>query len=583
MLRYTYRELTTFSLVMLLMMWAFYLLDSVHTRWVEGRVRAHVAEQLVQRGVRLSNTLNGKISLLYGMRSFVEIDPSEARLEREFPYIAATLRGNSGGIRCLQLVHDGVISHVWPEEGNEAVIGYDLLADPRPSVPRTIRKAMASDGVTFNGPLELKQGGRGLIARLPIQKNGETWGLAAVVIDLEQLMLEAEVTSRLGSMLVSVRDPDKNIFYGDPEVFKSAPAVQRIPLIDGFWELAAVPSIGWSASVSDQVNAFRIAGGIIILLLLSLFVVSTRNKYVLSRLVESRTGELRTLNTELQQEIDARKRTEKDLITARDKAEHSERLKDAFISSMSHEIRTPLHVILGYVELLRAPDEEIGHDKDAYIDSMRNAGGRLMRTVEEVLHISSLRAGTFQLSREDIDIVRKTKDVMQNYHQAASDRGLGLVFRSRLLRANVHADRYCVDQILHNLLDNAIKYTEKGNVEVSIDGNSNSCTLQVKDSGIGISEEYLKHAFDVFSQEQIGYSRPYEGIGLGLALTREYIQLHGGEIDVHSEKGVGSVFTVTLPATATTQHAIPEEEWKKSRPTVEAPSLRLIRDAANVA
>ncbi|MDT8323204.1 MAG: HAMP domain-containing sensor histidine kinase, partial [Bacteroidota bacterium] len=345
----------------------------------------------------------------------------------------------------------------------------------------------------------------------------------------------------------------------------------------------AVPVGGWQAAVTDQILAFRIAGGIILLLLLSLFLVSTRNKYILSRLVERRTRELQALNEELRHEVEARRRTEQDLVAARDKAQHSERLKDAFIASMSHEIRTPLHVILGYVELLRAPDEEIGHEKDSFIDSMKNAGGRLMRTVEEVLHISSLRAGTFKTHKEDVDAVDMTRTLVRSYRSLATDRGLGLVFRSTLVRAQVHADRYCIEQVLTNLIDNAVKYTENGSVEVSIDGSENDCRISVRDSGIGISEEYIRHVFDVFSQEEIGYNRPYDGLGLGLALTKRYVELHGGDITVRSEKGHGSEFIVALPAMATVRHSVPEEECSRGRPAMEAPALTLIRDAAHVA
>ena len=583
MLRYTYRELTTFSLIMLLMMWGFYLLDSVHSNWVEGRVRTHVAERLVQRGVILSNTLNSKLSLLYGLRSFVEVDPDPARIDKEFPYIAGSLRGSSGGVRALQLVKDGIIRYTYPNNRDEGLVGYNLLKDPRPSVRRTIHKAMESEQITLNGPLELKQGGSGLVARLPVRCSGKTWGLAAVVIDLEELFIEAGVTSRHGELLVSARDTDRNTFFGDPDVFMSSPVIQRIPLVDGHWEVAAVPASGWAATVSDQVLSFRISGSIILILLLSLFMVATRKKYVLSKLVERRTSELQTLNAELKQEVEARRQTEQDLVAARDKAEHSDRLKDAFITSMSHEIRTPLHVILGYVDLLRAPDEEIGHEKEMFIESMKNAGGRLMRTVEDLLHISSLKAGTFKMKKQDIDLVTTTKSLVHNYHDLAADRGLRLVFRSKLVRAEMHADSYSLEQVLNNLLDNAIKYTEQGTVEVSIDGTENSCCVSVKDSGIGISSDYLRHAFDVFSQECIGYNRPYDGLGLGLALTKQYVELNGGRITVHSEKGAGSEFRVTLPVHAVVAHGIPEEVTTDCRQVIEAPSLTFIRNAANVA
>jgi signal transduction histidine kinase len=583
MLRYTYKELTTFSLVMLLMMWAFYLLDSVHSDWVEGRLRSHVSEQLVQKNVILSNTLTSKISLLYGLRTFVEMDPSPARLDAEFDYLATSLRGNSAGVRALQLVKNGVIQYMHPMEGNESALGLNLLDDPRSTVNESIRHALKSDRVTLNGPLELKQGGLGIVARLPVRCKDATWGLAAVVIDLPELFAEAGIASHRGELLLAARDANGNVFFGSEDVFSKSPEIQRIPLIDGYWEVAAAPATGWLELVSDQVISFRVACIIVLLLLFTLFFVSTRSKYILQKLVERRTNELQTLNLELKHEIDARRRTEIDLVTARDKAEHSERLKDAFLASMSHEIRTPLHVILGYVDLLRAPDEEILHDKVTYISSMKTAGNRLMRTVEELLHISSLRAGTFKPKRSDFDIVSTTKALVRNYHAEATDRGLELVFRSNLVRAQLHADRYSIEQSITNLIDNAIKYTEKGVVEVSIDGTDSHCSISVRDSGIGISEEYIRNVFDVFSQEICGYNRPYDGLGLGLALTKRYVELHGGKIHVESVKGKGSEFTLQLPTISTIAHTVPEVEKADMRSVVDAPSLRLIKNTARVA
>jgi len=583
MLRRTYRELSTFSLVLLLLCWALYLLDSVHTRWAESRVRSTVSGQLVQQGVVLSNTLNSKLALLYGLRSYVEADPSTARLDSEFDLIARSLRENTVGIRALQLVKDGRIQYMYPTRGNEAAIGLDLRNDPRPDVRKTVRKAMTSDGITINGPLELKQGGSGIVARLPIHSDGEIWGLAAVVIDLPALFAEAGIQPVSGELHVAARDQERAVFFGDEDVFAGQPEMQRIPLIDGAWELAAAPGAGWGTLVGDQIISFRIALGVVLLLLVSLFFVSTRNKYVLQKLVERRTQELRSLNSSLRKEVDARRRTEVDLVTARDEAEHSARLKDAFIASMSHEIRTPLHVILGYVDLLAGPEEEIAHEKHMYIESMKNAGSRLMRTIEEILHISSLRAGTYRLNKTDMDIVSTTKSLFHRYYSAAAERGLEMIWRSDIVRADLHADPHSLELALTNLLDNAFKYTEKGSIAVSVTGDGKHCSISVRDSGIGISDEYVEQVFDVFSQEKTGYNRPYDGLGLGLTLTKRYVELHGGSVAVESEKGVGSTFTMTLPAHAIVRHAVPEEETREVRPVVEAPPLTLIRGSANVA
>jgi signal transduction histidine kinase len=583
MLRYTYKELTSFSLVLLLMGWAFYLLDSVHGRWVESRARTTVAEQLLQQSVILGNSLNSKISLLYGLRSFTESKPGGHLTTREFNNIAATLRGSSAAIRAIQLVHDGIITQMFPVEGNEPAIGHDLLGDPRPSVAFSVRRAYENDFVTINGPTELKQGGQGIVARLPIRINGKVAGLAAVVIDLPELFLESGLRASDGSILLAARDQQGATFFGSEDVLALSPELQRVPLLDGYWDLAAAPRDGWRSMVGEQILAFRIAGVIILLLLMSLFFVSSRSKYILHTLVVRRTQELEVLNTELRHEVEARRRTEADLITARDKAEHSDRLKDAFIATMSHEIRTPLHVMLGYVDLLHGAEESVSEEQAIYMQSMKNAGRRLMRSVEELLHISSLRAGTFKIDPEDIDLVESTRNVVREFHEMAKERGLSLVFKSTLTRAEVYADRYSLEQAVTNLVDNALKYTEKGEVEVFVRGEGNDCTVSVRDTGIGIAADYLRHVFDVFSQEKIGYNRPYDGLGLGLSLTRQFVELNSGRIDMRSEKGQGSEFTIAFPTVMPVEHGIVEEERVDLVERAAGPSLTLIQGISRVA
>jgi signal transduction histidine kinase len=569
---------------MLLLVWAFFLLDSVHGKWVEGRVRTSVDEQLLQQSVILGNALNSKISLLYGLRSYVATNTSNKIRKAEFDIIASSLRGSSTSIRALQLVEDGFITQMYPLNGNESAVGLNLLNDPRPAVSVSVRRAYENDFVTINGPLELKQGGQAIVARMPIYRDGSVWGLAAIVIDLPELFLETGISANEGNLLFAVRDQNRGTFFGSDEVFAKSPERQRVPLPDGYWDLAAVPADGWLSLVSDEVLAFRISGVVIILLLTTLFFVSSRSKYVLRKLVDRRTQELESLNTELRHEVEVRRRTEVDLIMARDKAEHSDRLKDSFIATMSHEIRTPLHVILGYVDLLHHPEgSSISDDHALYMRSMKNAGQRLMRSVEEMLHISSLRAGTFNMDLEDFDIVESTRMVVREFHHAAKERGITLAFKSTLAQAMVYADRYSLEQAVTNLVDNAIKYTERGEVEIFVRGEGNDCTLSVRDTGIGISDDYIHHVFDVFSQEKTGYNRPYDGLGLGLSLTRQFVEINSGKIGVKSEKGRGSEFTISFPTITPVEHGIVEEERVDMIQSISLPSLTLIQNVSQVA
>lgn len=249
----------------------------------------------------------------------------------------------------------------------------------------------------------------------------------------------------------------------------------------------------------------------------------------------------------VKEDVTSRKQAEAELIAAKERAEQSDRLKNAFIATMSHEIRTPLNIIMGFVQLLQsAPPEELP-DMQSYVTSIERAAQRLMRTVEELLHISSLEAGTFKVERSVQDLCLLLRDLTGDLRGEITARGLEFRLDVTVPRAAVLIDRYTIEQALQNLIDNALKYTESGSIGVSLGIENGEALLAVSDTGIGIGDEFIDRVFDVFSQEKTGYSRPYDGLGLGLALTRRYVELNGGRIAVQSVKGKGSTFTVALP------------------------------------
>jgi len=250
-------------------------------------------------------------------------------------------------------------------------------------------------------------------------------------------------------------------------------------------------------------------------------------------------------------DITERKRQELELITAKERAEQSDRLKDAFIANISHEIRTPLNVILGYSSLIMAEmSDRIKAEELTFFESIERGGQRLMRTVEHILNISSIQAGTFELHPEPIDVNDRVETLIMDLRSIAAEKGLTLTTLNEYPGALIIADRYCLDQALTNLIDNAIKFTNRGGVKVRTYRQDRRVCIEVSDTGIGISAEYLPRVFNVFSQEIIGYTRPFEGLGLGLALTKRYIEFNQGSITVKSRKGVGTTFTLRFLSAA---------------------------------
>jgi PAS domain S-box-containing protein len=240
------------------------------------------------------------------------------------------------------------------------------------------------------------------------------------------------------------------------------------------------------------------------------------------------------------------KSIQKELINTLEKAKESDRLKSAFLAQMSHEIRTPLNVILTSVPLLADEIQNGDEELKIILDSVRSAGKRLQRTIDMILSMSSVQSGNYKPDYENFDIVSELKNMVNEFRSLAEDKGLQLRLVKHCDSLNIIADKYTVNQIFQNLINNAIKYTPKGFVEVAVIETYNKIRVEIRDSGIGMSPEYMKNLFSPFSQEDAGHKREYEGNGLGLALVKKYIEINSAGIEVDSEKNIGSVFTVTF-------------------------------------
>ncbi len=267
---------------------------------------------------------------------------------------------------------------------------------------------------------------------------------------------------------------------------------------------------------------------------------------VFIRLLRNESGE-RIIEGAME-DITEKRLAEEAMIEAKTKAENSDRLKTEFLAQMSHEIRTPINVILSFTQLLR--DDLQGAIADELSESFEiidRAGKRIIRTIDLLLNMSQLQTGTYDLRFEDFDIYEAVIfNLYAEYKSLADEKGIKLVINREESIPEIHADHYTVVQIFQNLIDNAIKYTNGGEVVINISFVGKSVIVSVTDSGIGISEEYLENIFEPFTQEEQGYTRKFEGNGLGLALVKKYCDLNRAKINVVSEKNVGSTFTVTF-------------------------------------
>lgn len=244
-----------------------------------------------------------------------------------------------------------------------------------------------------------------------------------------------------------------------------------------------------------------------------------------------------------------RDRFNKELISAKENAEEMNRLKSNFLANMSHELRTPLIAILGYSELLAADAKN--QDTKNMLETIHSGGTRLLDTLNHILDLSKIESGKVIVNSEPVNIKVLIDEVISLFKTLANKKGISLKAEYSSGNFVCLLDKRFLRSILNNLIGNAVKFTDKGSVvvESSLHKSDDQSTLilTVKDTGIGISETNKKLIFDAFRQGSEGYNREYEGTGLGLTITKKYVEILNGEINLVSEHGKGSTFTVSLP------------------------------------
>lgn len=247
------------------------------------------------------------------------------------------------------------------------------------------------------------------------------------------------------------------------------------------------------------------------------------------------------------EDITTKKLAEEELIIAKEKAEQADKLKTYFLAQISHEIRTPLNVIVSFNNLIKEEiKDKISIELAESFNSIDLATKRIIRTIDMILNMSALQSGTYEATFKLINIKEDVLQPLENeFKVMAQEKKLNLSFIYNTDDLFISADDYSIKQLFSNLIDNAIKYTNKGYVEVCVGKNEyNKLFVAVKDTGIGISEEFLPKLFQPFTQEDMGYTRKFEGSGLGLALVKKYCEINNADISVESTKGAGTTFTV---------------------------------------
>jgi PAS domain S-box-containing protein len=288
-------------------------------------------------------------------------------------------------------------------------------------------------------------------------------------------------------------------------------------------------------------------------------------------------------------DITERKKTEQELITAKLHAEESDRLKSAFLANMSHEIRTPMNGILGFASILKEPDLT-GEQQQEYISIIEKSGARMLNIINDIVDISKIEAGLMKLDIKESNINEQIEHIYMFFKPEVEAKGMKLFFNTPLpaKEATITTDSEKVYAILTNLVKNAIKYSKTGSIEFGYKcvethdprnigaGSASLLQFYVKDTGIGIPKDRQEAIFERFIQADIADKMARQGAGLGLSISKAYVEMLNGKIWVESVEGTGSTFYFTLPYNALPVKEIIRQEFAISDITSEVGKLKFL-------
>ena len=275
-------------------------------------------------------------------------------------------------------------------------------------------------------------------------------------------------------------------------------------------------------------------------------------------------------------EATVRERTA-ELVTARKDAERANKAKSEFLAMMSHELRTPLNAIIGLIDTLKSTS--LNEEQQSILLNMSASSELLLAIISDVLDFSKIESGCFSLAPQWSNVRDTVTFVLSEQKKTADDKGLALTITSNIPEGELHyIDPSRLAQILFNLIGNAIKFTERGHVHVSIKYQQSSFYITVEDTGIGISSQQISSLFSPFVQADSTITRRFGGTGLGLAITKRLVELMRGRISVESELGKGSKFEVQLPVLTRVTNNIHNEENERSRELRTRYSVLVVED-----
>jgi len=245
-------------------------------------------------------------------------------------------------------------------------------------------------------------------------------------------------------------------------------------------------------------------------------------------------------------DITSIKNIQRELVLQKDNAQASSKAKSEFLANMSHEVRTPLNAIMGFIELLQ--ENETDKTKQKYLNIINSSSKSLLDIINDILDFSKIESGNLGIDKIDFNPVTEFKLTKKLFKARFDEKNIRFHSSHGDLPLSLNGDILRIKQVINNLLSNAIKFTQKNkNIYLDIEYNDGKLYVNVKDEGIGITDQYQKNIFEAFTQEDSSTTRKYGGTGLGLTISYKLVEAMGGELKLRSELGVGSEFYFTIP------------------------------------
>ncbi len=295
---------------------------------------------------------------------------------------------------------------------------------------------------------------------------------------------------------------------------------------------------------------------------------------------QSLVARLKDSNRYLMRQHAALRRADEEILQVNRQLEQSSRYKSEFLANMSHELRTPLNAIMGFSEILLDLTMNLtAGERTEFLRNIHSSGQHLLGLINDILDLAKIEAGKMDLHPEEMPVMEALQEITAILDPMARQQGLQLRTVGAADAGVIKADRSKFKQVLYNLLSNAVKFTPApGTITVSVKDSPEQLTVSVEDTGIGMKAEDLPKLFREFEQIDGSYTRRYQGTGLGLALCRRFVEMHGGRIWAESQFGKGSIFTFTIPHERRPAAVPPLEEAAPTLETMELPLALVIED-----